>query len=693
MAILLLEIGTEELPPGVVENAAFELRHRLLNLLSENNLPVGSDQLFWTPRRLAVRINDLALTKPAVEVEIQGPPKKAAFDADGNPTKTATGFARSHGRSVEDLYVKTTERGEYVFLKKTLPPVPTEAILGQELPSLISTLPFPKTMRWDDTGIRFSRPIRWILCLLDSSPIRFTLGSIMADRYTLGHRNFTSEPLPVSAPQDYEQLLLEHKVIADPKQRAAFIQDRLQLLACSVNGQIVGDKDLLEETLNITEYPEPLLGTFDPEFLKLPRPVLTTALRMHQRCFSIEDTQGNLLSCFIAVLNTPDCDTGLVRRWYEQAIESRLRDARFFVEADLKTGLEPLVEQEKNVTWIEGLGSYYDKTMRLLQICHHLAETASIPAPEKLDRAAYLCKADLLTNLVREKEFTALQGIVGSIYARLLGEDPVVAQAIGEHYLPKTADDPLPRSIPGALLSIADKIDNICATYLTGNIPTGSEDPFGVRRQATGILRIILHHGLPVAIDRLIETTLNFFAANKTTEIVRLILSLFQERLNALLIENGIPYDVANAVLSTVWHTPAEALARAHSLVEFSHSPDFEKLITGQKRVVNILRGQTVAGLPDPNLLTEPAEKELFNQAKTIEPELNRLIEQQHYHAALQLLLNLRPAIDRLFDDVLIMCPDEKIRTNRLKLLHYLRSLFTRIADLSEIVLEGIKPA
>lgn len=689
MSVFLLEIGTEELPPSVIGNAAKELSLRLLELLKENSIDFGKYDLFWTPRRLAICIHDLSAEKSATEIEIQGPPKKTCYDAKGNPTQMAIGFARSHNKTVNDLYVKTTKRGDYIFIRKIIPVVPTQEILVKHLPEIILGLPFPKTMRWDETNIRFPRPIRWIVCLLDSQVIPLLLGKVPAGRHTFGHRNFTPKPIELVNPSDYEAVLLAHRVIASPEKRLDFILNQLRTLASSIQGKFVDDEALLNETVNITEYPTAILGSFPHEFLSLPSAVLITALRMHQRCFSVQNEKLHLLPYFIAVTNTPDCDSAEVKRWYEQAIKSRLKDAHFFVQTDLKVGLEPLVEEEKKVTWIEGLGSYYDKTLRLKKICRYLADQVREVNPDLLDRAAHLCKADLLTNLIREKEFTSLQGIIGGIYARQLGENEIVADAISEHYLPRSADDVLPQSSAGALLSIADKIDNICAAYLTGNPPTGSEDPFGLRRQANGILLIILKNNWSIAIDELVQYTLQQLPTVKATSPVQMILTLFQERLTAILTEKGIHYDVANAVLRTIWHTPAEALLRVLSLEHFRNSPEFEKLIIGQKRVANILRGQVVEGAPKAQLLIEPAEKELFSQAQTVESQLNQLLKNQKYTDALYLLLSLRPAIDRLFDDVLVMCPDSELRANRLKLLHYIRSLFGRIADLSEIVLEG----
>ncbi|NPV14555.1 glycine--tRNA ligase subunit beta [candidate division WOR-3 bacterium] len=688
MRSFLLELGTEELPPGVIEPAAQELLRRICAQFEEHGLKTGAAELFYTPRRLTVRIKDVPEEKPGGVVELQGPPKKAGFDPEGKPTKTAIGFARAQGKGVEDLYVKQTPKGEYLFVKKEVPPVPVKAILEGCLGELIRTLPFPKTMRWNETGMRFSRPVRWILCLLGEEVVKFEFNGLVSGNTTLGHRNFSSKPIVVVRPEDYETVLWEHRVMVNPVQRQAAVERGCAELAQAQGGTVVSDPELVKETVNITEFPEPILCRFNPDYLTLPKEVLITALKMHQRCFSVQEQSGRLLPYFIAVANTPGCDQEWVRFWYERAIESRLRDARFFVESDLKVGLEPLVEEEKRVVWIEGLGSYYEKTQRLRELCRFLCQTIGGIDEKQLDRAALLSKADLLTAVVREKEFTSLQGVMGGVYAKILGEPEAVAQAIGEQYLPRSLEDRLPESAMGGVLSIADKIDNIVATFLAGTIPTGSEDPFGVRRQATGVLLIILKNRWPVGIPELVAKGLVLLGRDDKA-VQEMVLGLFRERLSAILAEEGIRYDVANAVLATVWHTPIEAQLRARALIEFRNRPEFEKLIIGQKRVANILRGQDVSGLPDPALFQEEAERVLWQEAQAVEPKLKERLEGADYLGALELLLSLRRSIDRLFDDVLVMCEDERLRMNRLRLLSYVRSLFSQVADLSAIVLEG----
>jgi glycyl-tRNA synthetase beta chain len=704
MKQLLLEIGTEEIPASFLKPAALDLERRVRAALSESDIPAGPAELFSTPRRLALRLSDVARGRPAQVVELQGPPRKAAFDAQGNPTKTAVGFSAAHGKTPADLYFKQTPRGEYAFLKKQTDPVPTTKVLQERLPGIITALPFPKNMRWDASGLRFARPIRWLVCLFGPDAVEFTLGELRSGTDSRGLRNSQSPSFRIPGPAEYEAALKAHGVIASHDARRKTIGEELSRLAGTVSGWPVEDDELLDETTDITESPELLLCSFNPDYLGLPAEVLITALKKHQRCFSVRKAGSDeLLPRFVAVTNTPGCDRATVAGWYEKAAESRLRDARFFVEADLKHGLEALVEEEKQVTWIEGMGTYFDKTQRLRALCRHLVTQRDMTGSSEksdrvptlattLDRAALLSKADLLTNMVREKEFTSLQGRIGGIYARTMGEPPAVADAIAEHYLPRFIGDKLPATRNGALLSIADKVDNIVATFLTGEIPTGSEDPFALRRQATGLLTIVLKQNLPVDIGELVAAALRLFPAAKG-EYASQIPGLFRERLNALLAEQGIRYDIAAAVMETSWQQPAQALVRANALAAFRDEPEFGKLVVGQKRVANILKGQR--GLsphgdcPQNLLLVEPTEKQLWDEARTVEPDLDRCLAAHDYQRAFKLLIGLRPTIDKFFEDVLVMAKDENVRSNRLRLLAYVRSLFSRVADFSKIVIEG----
>ncbi len=687
MSQLLLEIGTEELPPALLAPGAAGLESRVRQLLADREIACGPARQFFTPRRLAVRFSDVAPERPARTVEVQGPPRKATFGPDGKPTKTALGFARAQGRSPEDLYVKQTAKGEYVCVRKEEPALPTADVLASGLPAVLAALPFPRSMRWLEDKTRFPRPVRWLVCLLDDKVVEFEFAGLRSSNVTRGHR-FAARAVALPGPAQYEQLLEEQQVICSFERRRDFVRQACADACAPLPARPVPDAELLDETACITEFPVPILCRFAPEHLRLPAAVLKTALKKHQRCFAVEDGRGELVPCFVAVANTPGCDARRVGRWYEDAVESRLRDARFFFEADSKLGLEPLVEEEKKVTWIEGMGSYFDKTERLVALCGHLAESVPDADPGHLRAAARLCKADLLTQVVREKEFTSLQGVMGGIYARLAGQPGAVADAIAEQYLPRAAGDDLPRTLAGALLAVADKTDNIVATFLSGAIPTGSEDPFALRRQAYGLLAIVLEHRLDLDLDRLLKQALALFPSADPERAAQLA-PFLAERLEALLADKGIPYDISDAVMETTWHHPARALAAARALLALRPRPDFEKLVIGQKRVANILKGLDVAGAPDPALFAEPAERGLLDSARQSEPGIAAAMKKFDFGPALEQLLTLRPAIDRFFDDVLVMAEDEQLKTNRLRLLLLVRSLFRQVADLSRVVIEG----
>lgn len=693
MKPLLLEIGCEELPPAAAPAAATELATRVVRLLDAEKIPHGRAQLFYTPRRLAVRVNDVSPERPSREIEVLGPPKQVAFDASGHPTKAAIGFARIYGRSPADLGIRETGKGEYVFLRTTVPAVSTAKVLKESLSGQLH-LQFAKSMRWQEDGTRFARPVRWLLCLLGEEIIPLEFAGLVAGNLTFGHRNWSSEPSPVRTPDEYETVLGELRVIVSPDVRRNTLIEGLAAAALKAGGKPYPDPELVEETVNIVEWPVPILGRFDNNYLKLPRAVLVTALRRHQHCFAVVSAENQLTPFFIAVANTPGCDHQQVRMWHEKAVDSRLRDAQFFVETDLSIGLEPLVNEEKKVIWLEGMGTLFDKTQRLRELCRHLARLVPAANAQILDRAALLCKADLLSQVVREKEFTSLQGEMGGFYARMLGEVEGVATAIALHYWPAyfAASEDLhltaaTLSPEARLLAIADKLDNIVGSFLTGILPTGSEDPLGLRRQALELLTLIQSGNLSLNIEALASFASTLFPAADKSAFTH-ILDFFRERLSTFLADANIRYDIADAVLAVHWQTPTAALACAEALTQFRMRPEFERLIIGQKRVANILKGMQPAGSPEERLFRESAETALWLQARQIQPEVDRLVAAHSYSATFDLLLGLRPAIDRFFDDVLVMTDDPVIRENRLRLLQYIRSLFLKVADLSQIVIE-----
>ncbi len=721
MQNFLLEIGTEEIPASFLPPAAEALERDVTGWFKDNRVTFGASRVAYTPRRLAMMVADVAEQQEAKTVELQGPPKKAAFDAEGKPTKTAFGFAKTHGKEVADLVVKTTPKGEYMFVTKAIPAQPVIPLLAETLPQIIAKLPFPKNMRWAAGNFRFARPIRWLVALLGKEVIPFSVEDVASGNTTCGPRQSTADSLQPTAHSlslatagDYEAVLERAGITVDPAKRRQAIGSALQNLLAG-KGELIPDEELLDETTGIVETPKAVLCDFLADYLSLPPIVIVTALKKHQRCFAVRSQSGALLPRFVAVTNTPGCDEQQVRGWYEKAAESRLKDARFFIDEDRKVGLDGFLHQEEQVTWIEGLGTLKDKTQRLVKLCEELAaavnaggarETPSVTpqahptfvttssGPTRVDvealrRAALLCKADLLSNMVREKEYTSLQGVMGGIYARMLGESETTSQAISDHYAPRSIGDPLPATLAGKLLSIADRLDNLCAAFVTGSIPTGSADPFALRRQTAGVLLIVLELGSRFDLRALLGRTLELLAKPYDAKLLDQLCAFVRERLSLLLAEQGVKYDIANAVLEVAWQDPADARKRCQALAQFRSTEEFEKLIIGQKRVVNILKGVDARLAVDEKMLQDKAEEALFDAARALDPKLAEAIVAQDYARAFELLLSLRAVTDTFFDDVMVMCDDQELSANRLALLAYVKSLFRRVADLSQIVVEG----
>lgn len=728
MQNFLLEIGTEEIPASFLPPAAEALERDVTGWLKDNRVTFGASRVAYTPRRLAVMVADVAEQQEAQTVELQGPPKKAAFDAEGKPTKTAFGFAKTHGKEVADLVVKTTPKGEYMFVTKTIPAQPVIPLLAVALPAIIAKLPFPKNMRWAPGNFRFARPIRWLVALLGKEVIPFIVEDVASGNTTCGPRQSAADSqqptadgllptayrLPLGTAGDYEAVLERAGILVDPKKRREAIANALQNLLAG-KGELIPDEELLDETAGIVETPKAVLCDFLADYLSLPPIVIVTALKKHQRCFAVRSQSGALLPRFVAVTNTPGCDEQQVRGWYEKAAESRLKDARFFIEEDRKVGLDGFLHQEEQVTWIEGLGTLKDKTARLVKLCEELAASVNaggareIPSvtpqahptfvttssgPTRVDvealrRAALLCKADLLSNMVREKEYTSLQGVMGGIYARMLGDSETTSQAISDHYAPRSIGDPLPATLAGKLLSIADRLDNLCAAFVSGSIPTGSADPFALRRQTAGVLLIVLELGSRFDLRALLGRALELLAKPYDAKLLDQLCAFVRERLSLLLAEQGVKYDIANAVLEVAWQDPVDARKRCQALAQFRSTEEFEKLIIGQKRVVNILKGVDARLAVDEKMLQDKAEEALFDAARALDPKLAEAIRGQDYARAFELLLSLRAVTDTFFDDVMVMCDDQELSANRLALLAYVKSLFRRVADLSQIVVEG----
>ena len=682
MIDFLLEIGFEEFPPRFLKPAAEELTLTIEKLLKEKKIFHRSVRTIYTPRRMGTLVLGLSRRQKAQIVEIQGPPKKFAYDAKGKPTDKLQGFMKANNLKPSEIISKRTKKGDYVCGRKEVAGLSTEEILHKHTPSIIQGLEFPKTMVWNEKKVRFPRPIRWIVALLDKKPLRFKYAGVQANRYSWPNQHFSFKPIRLEKPREYINFLRHGGVIVDPNERKKTILSRIKQAADKTKGKPVYNDEMLEEINCTTEYPEVVTAEFDENYLKLPEQVLMTVLRAHGNVIWVKDTNK-----FIYVFSAKKKALQNVQIGYERVMESRLQDALFYYQNDLKTGLHAMLGQTKGMMWLQDLGSLYDKATRLENFVERFK---SIPVQEKgvLKRAAHLCKADLLSEMVREKEFTALQGIMGGCYAQASGESEGVAQAIAEHYLPRFIGDHLPKTNAGALLSLADKLDNVVGAFLSGNRPTSSYDPLAVRRNGYAVIHLFDAQAPQLSLFDAIEGMLALYKKKFDTSVLN---EFFLERLSRYLQDKGYRYDEIDAVIA-VWNgNVSDTRTRCEAVKVFRDSPEFVKLVIGQKRVRNILKGVGNTLEINNTLIKQPAEKALLQKGNEVSSRIGELIESKDYNEVLKLLLGMRGVIDKFFDDVLVMCEDKVLRHNRLALVSFINKLFIQFADFSRIVIEGQK--
>jgi glycyl-tRNA synthetase beta chain len=722
MPDFLLEIGCEEIPARMIDAASRELRERVSMLLQRERLePSGAISHLDTPRRLAVLAYGVPDSQPDVTEQVNGPSAQVAYK-DGQPTPAAHAFAKKVGIDVGRLGTVTTPKGEYLAATVTRKGRTASEILVEMLPKEIAALYWPKNMYWRKRGEVFVRPVRWLVAMLDERVVPLELFGISAGKTSRGHRiisskagseggnKTTSEAVAISKPSEYVEALRGAKVLA-ASERERVIRKALDAATRTIPGaRWREDEPLLATVVNLTEFPSAIIGSFDPEFLDLPEEVLVTVMRDHQKYFAIEDASGKLLPHFLAVLNTDADSDGLIRHGNERVLRARFNDARFFWQTDQKQTLRQRVDLLRHVTFQKDLGSYYDKTMRVQHLASSLSEIVKRSGiairPGVVHKAALLAKTDLTTELV--KEFTELQGIVGGLYARVqqLDEDLkpdvqlAISKAIYDHYKPESMEDAAPATVEGAVLSIADKADSIAGMFALGLIPSGSKDPFALRRQANGIVKTIAEHKLPLRLSEIMADARIRYkgseAEKRFTNAVyaESVRSFFRERLEFYLKEaRGYAYDVVNAVLAVDSDDVVDAAARAEAVSKVRGSADFESISSAFKRMENILRQaaektKVIAMRVDPAGLQQESEKELFAQLKVAEV-VKKLAAEQDYEEALRQIATLRPVIDSFFDDVMVMVDDDNLRANRLALLQTVVREFSTIADFSEIVTEG----
>jgi len=683
---LLLEIGTEEIPAGFVQQALVDLESLVRKELEGNRIDFDGVKTLGTPRRLVILIEFVSEKQRDEEIKKVGPSKQSAFDAEGKPTKAASGFAKSQSVPVESLQLIQTEKGEYVCAVRKEPGKPALELLSSILPKLILSIPFQKSMRWADVSIRFVRPIHWILALFGGEVVPFEIGNIRSGNVTYGHRFMHSGPIPVKDFQSYLQKTREASVIVDPVDRKKKIEDEMIREGAKVSGRILKDEELLNEVNFLVEYPVALCGTFDDKFLSLPREILIHSMKEHQRYFPLVDDHGVLLPHFICISNIHPKNREVVVKGNEKVLRARLSDAAFFFKDDLKAPLEKRLEQLKKVVFQAKLGTSYEKVMRFKQLALWMAERIDPRLRESVERTALLCKADLVTGMVGE--FPKLQGIVGREYARLSGERPEVAEAIYEHYLPGFAGDRLSSGPIGDIVSIADKMDTIVGCFGVGLVPTGTADPFGLRRQALGIIRIVLEKKYAISLRELVEESekqLKEKMERPVEQVKEEVLDFFRARYQYFLLDKGYPFDTLEAVLSVSFDQLLDVQDRIDALKVAREWKDFESIVIGFKRAMNILKGSPFRKEMKASLFSESVEKNLYQSFLKTKERIELHLGKRDYRSALLEMTEMKRPIDEFFDGVMVMVEDEAIRNNRLALLDEVGKLFLRIADFSKL--------
>ena len=697
---LLFEVGCEEIPAGMLPKAEEELRTNIEKLLAAENLTEGvSVQTFSTPRRLAAWVRGLLAKQADVEMEVTGPPKSVAYDSVGAPTRAALSFAEKQRVHVSDLYLVQTPKGEYLAAKQIKVGRTAEQILVTILPRAVHDLTWPRSMTWTGLeGARFIRPIRWIVAVLGGKPLKLTVAGIAAGSNTRGHRFLGASNIPVQGFADYEKKLRQNGVIVRPGHREEKIRKELEAHARRGSYRIHEDASLGKLVAYLNEYPTVIQGDFAPEFLSLPDEILVTVMRDHQKYFAVEKKNGELAPHFLAVINVDKDSRGLIRAGHERVLRARFADAQFFWQADQKCRLADYLPKLERVTYESRLGSYRDKVERIRAIARWLTEQwfnlgMLLAHVAEADRAAELAKCDLATEMVRE--FTELQGIVGGLYARAEGEPDEIADAVYDHYRPVGLEDPIPRNLTGCAVALADKLDSVVGCFAVGVVPTGSSDPYALRRAALGIVKIIVEKKLPVSLSLAVGAAAKALLTHKPkrgvtpdqeTQILDFILDrakfVFRER-------EGFGYDEVSAVFRAGADDLVDAQKRLVALKAIRKSKNFEPLAVSFKRIRKILEKANIApGEPrqvNPDLFESPAERELYFAVREAATKVHAHKRAGKYQEALETIAGLRRVVDQFFDGVMVMAEVEAVRSNRLALLAELLREFTTVADFSEI--------
>lgn len=683
----LLEIGTEEIPAKFSTVAMTQLEEQARKRLTELRLPFADMKIFATPRRLAILVTSLEEMQEDLSLEVKGPAVKAAYDAKGAPTKAVQGFARGQGVSVEDLFVQELKGVPYVYARKSETGLETKALLPQLAKDLINGLRFPKPMRWADLDFHFARPIRWIVALYGTDVVPFEFVGLQSGRASRGHRTLATDVVLLARPSDYSEALRGAFVMADPEERRADIEAQIKVLAESVGGQVPEDVELLGEVMHLVEFPTALLGEVAPEYMALPESVITTPMREHQRYFPVRAADGKLMPYFITVRNGNSFALDTVKAGNEKVLKARLEDAAFYYREDQKVPLAALVPKLGKIVYHEKLGSVQQRVERLGGLARFMANKLKLGKAQQaaIDRTALLAKADLVTLMV--SDFPELQGIMGADYARASGEKPEVCQGILEHYQPRFAGDALPGSDPGRVVSLADKLEAIVGAFSIGIQPTGSQDPYALRRQAQGIVAILIESKWNLSLTELFQESYRALSEQGTSplpieDLLPLLKDFFQQRLRFVLLEQGLRYDTVDAALANGSDDVNLAVKRAQVLSEKRQEDAFIPYVQAYIRCFNLTKKEALQVI-DSSLLEDPTEIALENAISLRIARFEQTLANGNYVMAYSLAEELVPRIEALFQEVMIMVEDEPLKRNRLALLGQCVVMLGCLGDLS----------
>jgi len=688
MPELFLEIGAEEIPARFMSLALDYLEKEIPSFLKKNRIQASKPRVMGSPRRLVISFDEVGNQQEDIVETHFGPNVKLAYDEKGTPTKSALGFARGKGIDPSQLTLKKTPKGEVVCARIEKTGQPTATILNNFFPILISKIPFPKKMRWGNRKTPFVRPLHWIVALFGSKPLSFSYEGIPCADVSRGHRFMHSDFFKVNGMDDYLKSCEKYFLMIDPVVRKKSIVDQVTSLANEVGGTVELDPELLEEVNYLVEYPFAIRGNFEKQFLELPRELLITTMKYHQKYFPLEDKNGDLLPYFITISNVQPGPGGEIQRGNERVLRARLQDARFFFDEDRKKRLEDFVELLKDVTFQKSLGTSYEKVNRIVALTEFLATEVCPEQIKQASRAAWLCKADLVTQMVYE--FPELQGVIGGYYADHSGEDPEVGLAIKEHYRPAFSGDSPPSSPVGSIVSIADKLDTILGCIGVGLLPSGSEDPYGLRRHSLGIIQTIISQNWQVSLDALIQKGVNLLKdKTKLTsdEIHMHTQVLFSQRYKTILIGEEYPYDAIDAVLSANIDSLVDVRQKVVALSDLKKQPYFEPLAITFRRVVSILNEESDGDIQT-SLLSEPAEKKLYDEYRRVKEPVENHLSKKQFPQALEKIVEIKETVDEFFAHIMVMTKEDELRKNRLRLLKHISLLFSNIADFSKIVLK-----